>query len=248
MSGHSKWSTIKHKKAATDAKRGKAFSRAAKEIIMAAKQGGGDQEQNIRLRSAVQSAKAVNMPNDTIDRAIKRGTGELEGVTYEELTYEIYAPGGVAILLDILTDNKNRTASEIRALLSRKGGSIAGSGSVAWLFEKKGLIRIAKDKTDEDTLYGLVIDAGADDIKSEEDAFEVLCEPDSFEAVKSAVTESGIELELAEVSFIPKNLVAIEGRDAEKVLDLIEDLEDHDDVQNLHSNFDIPDEMLDTIE
>jgi len=248
MSGHSKWSTIKHRKAAADAKRGKLFSRMAKEIIIAAKQGGGDPDKNIRLRTAIQSARSVNMPNDNIERAIKRGTGELDGVTYEELTYEIYAPGGVAILLDILTDNKNRTASEIRAVLSRKGGSIANSGSVAWLFEKKGLVRIAKDKTDEDTLYSTVIDAGAEDIRTEEDAFEVYCEPENFEAVKNAVTVGGIEPDLAEVAFIPKNTVKVEGREAEKVLDLVESLEDHDDVQHLHSNFDIPDEMLEAIE
>ena len=248
MSGHSKWASIKHKKGAADAKRGKLFSRLAKEIIIAAKNGGGDPDKNARLRTAISSAKSVNMPNDNIDRAIKRGTGEIEGVTYEELTYEVYGPGGVAILLEIVTDNKNRTASELRTLLNRRGGNIANSGSVAWLFEKKGVIRILKDKSDEDTLFTIAIDAGADDIDTEsEDAFEITCSPDSYEQVKQAVIDGGIETELAELSLVPKNTVRVEGREAERVLTLVGELEDHEDVQNVYANFDIPDEMIDNI-
>jgi len=246
MSGHSKWASIKHKKGAVDARRGKLFSKLAKEIIIAAKQG-GDADKNARLRTAIQSAKSANMPNDNIERAIKRGTGELEGVNYEELTYEVYGPGGVAILIEILTDNKNRTASEIRALLGRKGGSIAGSGSVAWLFEKKGLIRVGNDKTDEDTLFSVVIDAGADDINAEPDAFEIVCEPENFEAVKKAISEGNIETEMSEITFIPKNTIRVEGKEARRVLSLVEMLEDHDDIQNVYANFDIPDEILDEI-
>jgi len=217
------WASIKYKKGITDARRGKLFSRLAKEIIVAAKNGGGDPDKNARLRTAIQIAKSANMPNDNIDRAVKRGTGEIEGITYEELTYEIYGPGGVAILVEILTDNKNRSASEIRSLLSRK------------------------DKTDEESLFSIVVDAGADDINAEANTFEIVCAPENFSQVKKAITEKEIEPELAELTFIPKSTVRVEGKDAQRVLSLVEILEDHDDVQHVYANFDIPDELLEEI-
>jgi len=244
MSGHSKWASIKHKKAATDAKRGKIFSRIAKEIIIAAKMGGGDPNSNPRLRTAISTAKSARMPNDNIDRAIKRGTGEIEGVTYEELTYEAYGPGGVAILIEALSDNKNRTAADVRIVITRKNGNLANSGSVAWIFDKVGMIRIAKEACDEDTAFTIATETGADDFQVHDDAYEITTSLDSFETVKAGFEEKEIKMELAEITYIPKNTVKVEGKEAVKVLGLIEAIEDLEDVQNVYANFDISDEEI----
>jgi YebC/PmpR family DNA-binding regulatory protein len=244
VSGHSKWASIKHKKAALDAKRGKVFSRVTKEIIVAARSGGPNPEMNARLRTAIDSAKAANMPAANIEKAVKRGSGELEGVSYEEVTYDAYGPGGVAILVQILTDNKNRTASEMRTILSRKGGNIAGVGAVSWIFHKKGVIRISREKADEEHLFLVATEAGAEDFRSEGDAYEVICAPEDFEQVKKKLHENEVEWDLASITFVPKSTVRVEGREAQQVLALVEELEDHDDVQNVYSNFDIPDEIL----
>ncbi len=244
MSGHSKWASIKHKKAATDAKRGKLFSKIAKEIIIAAKMGGGDPGTNARLRTAIGTAKSARMPNDNIERAIKRGTGEIEGASYEELTYEAYGHGGVAILIEALTDNKNRTAADVRLTITRKNGNLASSGSVAWIFNKVGMIRITKEACNEDTAFAIATEAGADDFEAQNDAFEITTSPDSFEAVKAAFEEKEIEMELAEITFIPKNTVKVEGKEAKQVLALIEALEDIEDVQNVYANFDISDREI----
>ncbi len=244
MSGHSKWASIKHKKAAVDAKRGKVFSRLAKEIIVAARNGGSNPDMNPRLRTAIDSAKAANMPAANIEKAIKRGSGELEGVSYEEITYDAYGPGGAAILVHILTDNKNRTASEMRTIFSRKGGNIAGVGAVSWIFDKKGLIRVPQDKADEEELFLLVSDAGAEDFRTESDAYEIICAPEDFENVKKCLQENEVEWDMASITYLPKNTVKVEGKEAQQLLALVEELEDHDDVQNVYSNFDIPDEIL----
>ncbi len=246
MSGHSKWAGIKHKKAAVDAKRGKVFTKLIKEITASARESGGKLDANPRLRTAILKAKEANMPAENIDRAIKRGTGELPGVSYEEVTYEGYGPKGVAILVDALTDNKNRTTAEVRSILSKKGGNLAGSGSVAWMFHKKGYILVDKSATDEDTLMGVVLDAGADDMKSEDqNTFEVIASPTNFEAVKKALDENNISTKMAEVTMIPTSTIKIAGEDAKGILSLIADLEDNDDVQNVYANFDIPDEIID---
>jgi len=240
MSGHSKWHTIKHKKGALDAKRGKIFTKLIKEITVAARTGGsGDVEANARLRKAVNDAKAQNMPNDTIDRAIKRGTGELEGVNYEEITYEGYGIGGVAVLIETLTDNRNRTVAEIRHLFSKNGGNLGESGSVAWIFDKKGYIVVDKSAKSEEELFEIAIEAGADDVQEDGDNFEILTVPENFEAVHEAIKKAGIEPEGAEVSMIPQNYIALTGDDAKKMLKLYEAIEDHDDVQNVYANFDI---------
>ena len=244
MSGHSKWASIKHKKAATDAKRGKLFSKIAREIIVAAKTGGGDPGMNPRLRTAIGAAKAARMPNDNIDRAIRRGTGEIEGATYEELTYEAYAPGGVALLIEALTDNKNRTAAEVRIAITRRNGNLAGGGSVAWIFDKKGLIRISKEACDEDTAFTIATEAGADDFQDQDGAYEITTDLESLETVKTAFEEKDIEMEYASVIFIPKNTVKVEGKEAKQVLGLVEALEDIDDVQNVYANFDVSDELI----
>ncbi len=249
MSGHSKWHSIKHKKAAVDAKRGKVFSKIVKEISVAARLGGGDPTANPRLRTIVAKAKSVNMPSDNIDKAIKKGTGELPGVTYEEVTYEGYGPAGVAIMVNCLTDNKNRTAAEIRNVFSKKNGNMAGQGSVAWNFEKKGLITVGKSGADEEELFSLVLDAGAEDFKSEEkDIYEIYTRPDKLEEVKKALDEKGIKYSLAEVTLVPKNTVKVNGKEAQQVLELMEALEDHEDTQNVSSNFDIPDEIIEASE
>ncbi len=244
MAGHSKWAQIKHKKARVDARRGKIFNKIIREITVAARLGGGNPEFNPRLRMAIEKAKEVNMPQDNIERAIKRGTGELEGVTYEQAIYEGYGPGGVAILVVALTDNKNRTTGEVRHIFSKYGGNLAGAGSVAWQFEEKGVIYIDKDKADEDTVMEIAIDAGAEDIKTEGDTYEIITEPKEFEAVRKAFEEAGIEISSASLTMIPQNTVKLEGKKAEQVLKLIDALEDNDDVQNVYANFDISDEVL----
>jgi len=244
MSGHSKWASIKHKKAAVDAKRGKIFSKIVKEIIVAAKAGGGDPDKNPRLRAAIAAAKSARMPNDNVERAIKRGTGEIEGAAYEELTYEAYAPGGVALLIEMLTDNKNRTAAEVRTAITRKNGNLASAGSVAWIFDKKGLIRIAKSACDEDTAFSVATEAGADDFQALPDAYEIVTALDTFENVKSAFEKKNIPTEYASLTYIPKSTIHVEGKDAAHVLALVEMLEDLDDVQNVYANFDISDEDI----
>ena len=242
MSGHSKWHTIKHKKGALDAKRGKLFTRLIKEITVASRLGGGKQEDNPRLRKVVLEAKGANMPNDTIDKAIKRGTGELEGVNYEEITYEGYGPGGVAVLIDTVTDNRNRTVAEMRHLFSKNGGNLGESGSVGWMFDKKGYIIVDKAAKSEDELFELAIEAGADDVKDDGESFEVLTAPDSFDHVLEAVKAAGIEPQAAEVAMIPQNYIHLEGAEAKQMLKLYDALDDHDDVQKVSANFDINDD------
>jgi YebC/PmpR family DNA-binding regulatory protein len=239
MSGHSKWHSIKHKKGALDAKRGKLFTKFIKEITVAARTGGGDPDANARLRKAILDAKAGNMPNDTIDRAIRRGTGEEEGVNYEEITYEGYGPGGVALLIQSMTDNRNRTVAEIRHIFSKNGGNLGESGSVGWMFEKKGYIVVEKAAKSEEELFELAIDAGADDLRDDEDNFEIITSPEAFDAVLNAVKGAGIEPQVAEVEMVPQNYVRLEGTDARQMLKLVEALEDHDDVQKVSANFDI---------
>ena len=239
MSGHSKWHSIKHKKGALDAKRGKLFTKFIKEITVAARTGGGDIEGNARLRKAIFDAKAGNMPNDTIDRAVRRGTGEEEGVNYEEITYEGYGPGGVALLIQSLTDNRNRTVAEIRHAFSKNGGNLGEAGSVGWMFEKKGYIVVDKAAKPEDELFELAIEAGADDLRDDEENFEIITAPDNFENVLAAIKAAGIEPQMAEVEMVPQTYVKLEGQDARQMLKLIEALEDHDDVQKVSANFDI---------
>jgi len=249
VSGHSKWASIKHKKAAVDAKRGKLFSSLSKEITVAAKTGGGDVDMNPRLRTAVSSAKEANMPNDNIDRAIKKGTGELPGVSYEELVYEGYGVGGVAILIEVLTDNKNRTASEIRSIFTKRNGNLAASNAVAWMFSKKGFFSIKKDQVDEDTLLTVALDAGAEDVKAEDDYYEVLTDPHDFLAVKEALENNNIVAETAELTSLPSTTVQIQSeKEAKQILDLMDVLEDQDDTQNVYANFDISDEIMNKLE
>ncbi|HEY6121442.1 MAG TPA: YebC/PmpR family DNA-binding transcriptional regulator [Pyrinomonadaceae bacterium] len=239
MSGHSKWHSIKHKKGALDAKRGKLFTKFIKEITVAARSGGGDPDGNARLRKAILDAKAGNMPNDTIDRAIRRGTGEEEGVHYEEITYEGYGPGGVALLIEAMTDNRNRTVAEIRHLFSKNGGNLGESGSVGWMFDKKGYIVVDKAAKAEDELFELAIDAGADDLRDDEENFEIITSPDNFDSVLSAVKTAGVEPQVSEVTMVPQNYVKLEGQEARQMLKLMEALEDHEDVQKVSANFDI---------
>jgi len=248
MSGHSKWSTIKRKKARTDAQRGKIFTKLIKEITIAARSGGGDENSNPALRTAIAAAKAANMPAANIERAIKRGTGELPGVVYENITYEGYGPGGTALLIEVVTDNKNRTVAEIRHILSKNNGNLGESGCVSWIFEKKGVIQINANKISEDELLELVLEAGADDMKREDDLFEVVTQPAAFEQVKSTLQQHNIELDSAEITMHPKNTVKVEEKDAEKLLRLMDALEDHDDVNNVYSNFDIDDEIIQKFE
>jgi YebC/PmpR family DNA-binding regulatory protein len=244
MSGHSKWSSIKHKKAARDAKRGKVFTKLIKEITIAARLGGGDINANPRLRTAVLTARAQSMPNDNIDRAIKKGTGELGGGQLEEVTYEGYGAGGVAITADVLTDNRNRTVAEIRFIFSRHGGNLGETGCVGWMFKKRGIITVEKSAADEDKLIELALDAGADDVTSDDETFQVMTAPEKFSAVRDAIEKAGIAIANAEVTRIPENTVAVSGHTAEQVLKLMEDLEDHDDVQGVAANFDISEEEL----
>lgn len=247
MSGHSKWATIKHKKAATDAKRGKAFTRLIKEIMIAARGGGGDVDMNPRLRTAVTAAKAVSMPADNIKRAIMRGTGELEGGQIDEFAYEGYGPGGAAIIVQVATDNKNRTVSEIRHIFSKNGGNLGEQGSVAWMFERKGQIVIEQEHAQEDDLMNLVLEAGADDLRNEGDSWGVITAPESFDQVQEAIRKAGIPVVSAEIGMLPKNLVQAEGKTASQLLKLTEALEEHDDVQNVFFNFDIDEKEMEAL-
>lgn len=244
MAGHSHWAGIKHKKAAIDNKRGKLWSRLAKQIIVAAKLGGGDPDANIRLRTAIEDAKAVSLPKDNIERAIKRGTGELEGGNVEEILYEGYGAGGVAVLCEIMTDNRNRTAPEIRKVFETHGGKLGATGCVAWMFERKGLFLFPADKVAEETLMEAALEAGADDVKQAGDKFEVTCEPDAYSQVAEALSAKGLAPESQQLTRIPKNTVDLDVETARKVLALMEALDDHDDVQNVSANFNIPTEAL----
>ncbi|NBO66660.1 MAG: YebC/PmpR family DNA-binding transcriptional regulator [Acidobacteria bacterium] len=245
MSGHSKWHTIKHKKGALDAKRGKLFTKLIKEISVAARAGGsGDINSNARLRKVVSDAKAANMPNDTIDRAIKRGTGELEGVNYEEISYEGYGPGGVAVMINVMTDNRNRTVSEIRHIFSKNGGNLGESGSVAWMFNKKGQIIIDGAVKGEDEMLELALESGAEDMVSESGSYQVLTAPDDFHAVLEGLRKAGIEPLSAEVTMVPQNTIKLEGPAANQMLKLYDALDDHEDVQNVSSNFEVDDDLL----
>lgn len=244
MAGHSHWAGIKHKKALVDAKRGKLWSKLSKAIIVAAKTGGGDLDMNLRLRAAVDAAKAVSMPKDNISRAIKKGTGELDGGNFDEVIYEGYGPNGVAILCECLTDNLNRTAPEIRKMFEVSGGKLGKGGCVAWLFEKKGLFLVPADKIDEDALMEVALDAGADDVKMSGDKFEITCEVSAYQLVSEALAAAGIQSEVSELSLIPKETVDLDVDAAEKVLKLMERLDDHDDVQNVSANFNIPDDVM----
>ncbi len=244
MSGHNKWSTIKHKKGAADARRGKIFTKLIKEITVAAKMGGGDPSANPRLRSAVLEAKAENMPKDNIERAIKKGTGELEGVSYEEMTYEGYGPGGAAVLVESLTDNKNRTVADIRHIFSKAGGSMGENGCVSWIFKKKGYFSVDKKTVEEDKLMEIALDAGAEDVRDGGNDFEVITAPDDFEAVKKALDSAAIKYQNSEVTMLPQNTVSLQGKEAEQMMRLMETLEDCDDVQKAYTNADIPEEMV----
>lgn len=242
MSGHSKWATIKRKKAATDAARGKVFTKVIKEITIAARDGGGDPDANPRLRLAIQTAKGSNMPQDNITRAIKKGTGELEGVKYEENTYEGYAPHGIAMIIESVTDNKNRTVAELRHTISKYNGNLGESGSVAWMFERKGVVNVEKENVSEDSLMETILDAGADDLKTEGDYFEVVTSLENFEKVRKAVEDKSYKIESASLQYIAKDLIKVEGKNAEEVIRCIEAVEENDDVQNIYSNADFPDE------
>ncbi len=243
MSGHSKWATIKHKKAATDAKRGQLFTKLIKEITVAAR-GGGNPDTNPRLRVAIERGKESSMPADNIERAIKKGTGELEGISYEDMALEGYGPGGVAIFVEAVSDNKNRTTSEVRTIFSKKGGNMAGAGSVSWMFEKKGYIVVSKNTISEDKLMGIALDAGAEDMIAEDENYAIKTTPQDFFKVKKAMDDNSIKTEDAEITLLPKSTVRVEGDDVRKILDLVSGLEDHEDVQHVYANFDIPDDML----
>lgn len=243
MSGHSKWATIKHKKAATDAKRGQLFTKLIKEITVAARSG-GNPEINPRLRVAIERAKEASMPADNIERAIKKGTGELEGVNYEDIVLEGYGPAGVAIYVEGLTDNKNRATSEVRTIFTKKGGNMAGAGSVSWMFEKKGFIVVSKKTIDEDKLMGIALDSGAEDFVVEEENYAIKTAPADFDKVKKAIEAKSVKIESADITLLPKSTVKVVGEDAKKILDLVNSLEEHDDVQNVYANFDIPDDLL----
>ena len=244
MSGHSKWHTIKHKKGAADAKRGKVFTRVIKELTVAARAGGGDPDMNPRLRTIIADAKAANMPAENIKRAIRRGTGEEPGVSYEEAQYEAYGPGGAAVIIDVLTDNKNRTVGELRHTLEKHGGNLASTNAVAWMFAKRGYIVVEKSKADEEKLMAAVLEAGADDLRDDEGNWEVLSPPDLFPQVLDAVKKLGIEPDAAEVSMLPQNYLKLEGKQAQQMLKLMEALEDHDDTRNVWSNVDIEEKEI----
>jgi YebC/PmpR family DNA-binding regulatory protein len=244
MSGHSKWASIKHKKGALDAKRGKIFTKLIKEISVAARLGGGDPTGNARLRQAIAAAKAENMPKDNIERAIKKGTGELEGMTYEEVSYEAYGPGGVAVLIDCLTDNKNRTVADLKHIFDRHGGGLGAPGCVSWIFEKKGVIMFDRGKTEEEKLLEVALDSGAEDVKQADNQFEVVMNPTDFEKARKAFDTSGLKYSLAEITMIPQNFVRLDGKKAEQMLNLMEALEDNEDISHIYANFDIPDEVM----
>lgn len=247
MSGHNKWSSIKHKKGAADARRGKVFTKVIREITVAARMGGGDPDGNPRLRAAISLAKTENMPKENIDRAIKKGTGELEGVSYEEAGYEGYGPGGVAVLVDCLTDNKNRTVADVKHLFERYGGSLGEPGCVAYMFEKKGLIIIDKDKADEEELLDLALESGAEDVKEDDVEFNIITDTSDFETVKKAVDDAGLPYTFAEITMIPKNTVEVEGKKAQQIVNLMQALEDVDDVSHVYANFDISDEVMEAL-
>lgn len=248
MAGHSKWANIKHRKGKADAVRGKLFTKIAREIIVAARQGGGDSNTNLKLKTAIEKAREANMPTDNINRAIQRGTGELEGAVYEEMIYEGYGPNGVAVLLELTSDNRNRTAGEIRYIFSRNGGSLGETGCVAWMFDRKGLIILEENQQlDEDEIMMSALDAGAEDVEVEDGSIEITTIPDNLEVVKKALLDSGIKLASAEVTMVPKNTVNLDGEDAVKMLKLMEALEDHDDVQEVYCNFDISEELIEEL-
>jgi len=245
MSGHSKWAGIKHKKMAQDALRGRMFTKCIREITIAAKLGGGNPENNPRLRRAIEEARAINMPLDNIKKAIMRGTGELPGTNYEEVVYEGYGPGGVAVLIETTTDNKNRTTSEIRKIFNSHNGNLGETGCVSWMFEKKGYITVSKNETTEENLISLALESGAEDIKTDdEDFYEVITSPEDFETVKSKLIEKNIKIETSQITFLPKTYIKLTGKDAETMLSLVEALENHDDVKEVYSNFDIPKEIM----
>jgi YebC/PmpR family DNA-binding regulatory protein len=244
MAGHSKWANIRLRKGKQDAERGKLFTKLSREIIVAAKEGGGNPDANARLRLAVQKARDASMPQDKIKNAIQRGTGELEGVHYDEITYEGYGPGGVAVMVEIMTDNRNRTVSEIRNIFSRAGGSLGESGCVAWIFDAKGLISVPKDGLDEDTVMMAALDAGAEDVRSEEETYDVITTPEEFAHVRQALVDAQVPFTVAEVTMLPKSTVSVAGKEAQQTLRLMETLEEHEDVQNVHANFDISESVL----
>jgi YebC/PmpR family DNA-binding regulatory protein len=247
MSGHSKWHSIKHRKGAVDAKRGKIFTKLIKEITVATRLGGKDPDSNPRLRAAIAAAKAENMPKDNIERGIKKGTGELEGASFEEATYEGYGPGGVAVLVEVLTDNRNRAVADVRHLFERHGGSLGSAGCVAWMFSQKGLIVLPRNQTDEEKLFEVALDAGAEDIVEGETEFEVITEASAFETVKTAIENAGLTYAFAEITMIPKTTTKLDGKNAQQMLTLMELLEDNEDVNHVYANFDIPDEVMEAI-
>lgn len=251
MAGHSKWANIKHRKARVDAQKGKIFTKLSKELMVAAREGGGDMDTNFRLRMAVQKAREENIPNDNISRAIKKGLGELDGIKLEEITYEGYGPFGVALMMDILTDNRNRTAGEIRNILSRQGGNLGEAGCVAWMFKRQGYIAIEKSGTDldEDEVMLIALDAGVEDFKVEEDTYEVVTIPEDMEKVKESLSSQGIEVKFSEITMVPQSVVEITGqKQASRMIELMDTLEDHDDVQNVYANFEIPEELMNSLE
>ncbi len=249
MSGHSKWATIRHKKGAADAKRGKIFTKLIKEITVAARMGGsGDANANPRLRSAILAAKAVNMPKENIERAVKKGTGELEGVHYEESVYEGYGPGGAAVIIESLTDNKNRAVADIRHIFSKRGGNLGENGCVSWMFEKKGCMNIKKDLISEEALMELALNAGAEDVRDEDDSFDVITKPEDFESVKEAIEKASLAYSDAEITMLPKTTLKLEGKEAEQMVRIMEAFEDCDDVQKVYTNADIPDEVMNSMD
>ncbi|HPA58564.1 MAG TPA: YebC/PmpR family DNA-binding transcriptional regulator [Synergistales bacterium] len=248
MSGHSKWANIKHRKSAQDAKRGKTFQKYIRAVMVASREGGSDPSMNIRLKSAIERARAANVPVDTIEKAVKKGAGDMEGVTYDEITYEGYGSGGVAVLVDVLTDNKNRTASEMRLIFSRSGGSLGESGCVSWIFQRKGVIRLSGKDLDEEQLLMVCLEAGADDLEKNGEGFSVYCDPAVMSEVRETLAEAGYVIEGSEIEKLPKTTVQIKGKqEAEKLLRFLETLEDHDDVQNVYANFDIPDDIMEEL-
>ncbi len=247
MSGHSKWAQIKRKKAKTDQQRGKLFSKLIREITTAARVGGGDPKGNMRLKAAIEEAKSVNMPADTLKRAVQKGTGELPGEAYEEVTYEGYGPAGVALMVKVLTDNKNRTAPEIRHAFTKFGGNLGEVGSVGWMFERKGLILVEANRVDEDELLAVALEGGASDLRRTDSVFEISTEPNQLEAVRRVLEEKGVPVQSAEVTYVPQSMIRLEGKEAQQVLRLMEGLEELEDVQKVYANFDIPDEVLETL-
>lgn len=247
MSGHSKWAGIKHKKAANDARKGKIFTKLIREITVSAREGGGNPDTNPRLRTAIANAKAQNMPNDKIEMAILRGTGQLPGTNYEEFSYEGYGPNGVAIIVEVMTDNRNRATADMRHMFAKNGGNLGEKGCVSWMFSKKGLITVDKDKISEDDLLAIVLEAGAEDVKSDEDTFEIITAPEDFESVRNALEKAGVPMNLAQITMIPQTTVKLEGKEALQTLKLIEALEEYEDTQNVYSNFDIPDDILEKV-